>query len=117
MKKVLEKGFSLPRCLVRDFGWRGRGSFAGNIGRKWKEGSGNAAFLSLYGRSVRGTWRILLDLGSRRICIECLGDGHLSHYEGPVLKPSRGGYFTGDPEEYAKQGSGNERLFPQGHRL
>jgi len=29
----------------------------------------------------------------------------------------REGSFTGDPEGYAKQGSGNERLFPSGLRF
>ena len=93
LKKVLEKGFSLPRCLVRErwceegfVYWELRDQAEGRL-RKW--------IISFYERSVRRTWRGLLDLGSRRICKECSADGHLSLYVGSVLMSGRG-LFTRD---------------------
>ena len=68
----------------------------GEIGKKAPEMEYLSLSLSLsLRRSVRGTWRRVLDLGSRRICKECFGDGHLSLYEGSVMKPGRGS-FTRD---------------------
>jgi hypothetical protein len=58
LKKVLEKGFSLLRCLVREL-WGRVVPFTGIFEKKWKEGSGNGPYL--YGSSVRGTWRAVLD--------------------------------------------------------
>jgi hypothetical protein len=43
LKKVLEKGFSLFRCLVREL-WGRVVPFTGNFERKRKEGSRNGPF-------------------------------------------------------------------------
>ena len=68
----------------------------GTLRDSLKGGSGNGASLSLYGCSVKGTWRGGSFAGDPEAYVEVSGDGHLSL--GTPLGNLEGGSSTGDFE-------------------
>ena len=141
VENALETGISIHRGTAENL----EGVSFTRVFERWVKGALEVGVpLSLWGSSVRGTWRGGdFNTGDPGRYVENAMETDISFHSGPTGEHGRGlvyqrrwkmkegsrngaslsgalwgepggGFFTGDPERYVKQCSRNERLLPHG---